>query len=49
MDLSIFLAKVGNWTLKEVTVQATLVLCAFRWKSAALRQNTDQTVLDLIS
>lgn len=49
MDLSIFLAKVGNWTLKEVTVHATLVLCAFRWKSVTLRQNKDQTVLGLIS
>lgn len=49
MDLSIFLAKVGNWTLKEVTVHTTLVLCAFRWKSATLRQNKDQTALGLIS
>lgn len=48
MDLSIFLAKVGNWTLKEVTVHTTLVLCAFRWKSA-IRQNKDQTALGLIS
>ena len=42
MDLSIFLATVGKWTLKEVTVHATLVLCAFRWKSTTLRQNKDQ-------